>query len=165
MGTKGREIIGMDVDELVASLNKAFADEWLAYYQYWIGALIVKGPMKEAAIAELTEHATDELRHAQMLAGRIIQLGGTPVTDPADWNKASNCAYLNPADPYIKEIIEQGVEGERCAIDVYTRLMKTTEGKDPITYQLVLSILQDEVEHEEDFQSLLEDLEEMKTRR
>jgi len=32
MGTKGRQIVGMDVDELLEMLNKAFADEWLAYY-------------------------------------------------------------------------------------------------------------------------------------
>jgi len=43
MGTRGRTIIGMDVDELLKLLNKAFADEWLAYYQYWVGAKIVKG--------------------------------------------------------------------------------------------------------------------------
>jgi hypothetical protein len=35
----------------------AFADEWLAYYQYWLGAKVVKGPMKEAVIAELLQHA------------------------------------------------------------------------------------------------------------
>ena len=34
--------------------------------------------MKEAVIAELTEHAGDELRHAEMLTGRIIQLGAHP---------------------------------------------------------------------------------------
>jgi bacterioferritin len=45
MGTKGRQIVGMDVDELLGILNQAFADEWLAYYQYWLGAKIVKGPM------------------------------------------------------------------------------------------------------------------------
>ncbi len=165
MGTKGREIIGMDIEELLALLNSAFADEWLAYYQYWIGALIVRGPMRAAAVAELTEHAADELRHAQMLAERIVQLGGTPVTDPADWNKAANCAYLNPANPYIKAIVGQGIDGERCAIEAYTRLMKATEGKDPITYQIALSILQDEVEHEDDLQALLEDLQEMEQRR
>jgi bacterioferritin len=165
MGTKGRAIIKLDADQLVSLLNKAFADEWLAYYQYWVGAAIVKGPMKEAAIAELTEHAADELRHAQMLSDRIIQLGGTPITDPNDWSKTSNCAYANPSDPYITAIIEQGIEGEQCAIDVYTKLLDLTEGKDPITYQMVLSILQDEVDHEEDFQALLEDLEEMKKRR
>jgi bacterioferritin len=79
MGTKGREIVGMDVEQLLKLLNRAFADEWLAYYQYWLGAKVVKGPMKEAVIAELLQHATDELRHADMVAGRIIQLGGTPV--------------------------------------------------------------------------------------
>jgi hypothetical protein len=34
MGTKGREIVGMDVQQLLDLLNKAFADEWFAYYQY-----------------------------------------------------------------------------------------------------------------------------------
>jgi bacterioferritin len=82
MGTKGIEIVGMDVQQLLNVLNIAFADEWLAYYQYWLGAKVVKGPMKEAVIAELLQHATDELRHAGMVAARIIQLGGTPVTEP-----------------------------------------------------------------------------------
>jgi len=165
MGTKGRAIVDMDVDELLKLLNKAFADEWLAYYQYWVGAQIVTGPMRQAAVAELTEHAADELRHAQMLADRIIQLGGTPITDPNNWNKMANCTYMNPSNPYVKAIIEQGVEGEQCAIDVYARLSETTRDNDPITYQMVLSILEDEVEHEEDFQALLEDLSEMAERR
>jgi len=37
--------------------------------------------------------------------------------------------------------------------------------KDPVTYNIVVQILQDEVEHEEDLQSLLEDLEMMLSRR
>jgi bacterioferritin len=45
MGTKGRAIVGRDADRLVELLNKAFADGWLAYYQYWLGAKIVAGPM------------------------------------------------------------------------------------------------------------------------
>ena len=48
MGTKGRAIVGLDVEQLITVLNKAYADEWLAYYQYWIGAKIIKGPMKDA---------------------------------------------------------------------------------------------------------------------
>ena len=74
MGQKGRSIVKMDVDELIAMLNKALADEWLAYYQYWTGAKVVKGPMKDAVIAELDLHATEELSHAELLATRIIQL-------------------------------------------------------------------------------------------
>ena len=82
MGTKGREIVGMDVEQLFKLLNMAFADEWLAYYQYWLGAKVMKGPMKEAVITELLRHAADELHHAHLIAGRIIQLGGTPVAEP-----------------------------------------------------------------------------------
>ena len=158
MGTKGIEIVGMDVRELLGLLNRAFADEWLAHYQYWLGAKVIKGPMKEAVIAELIQHAADELRHAEMLTTRIIQLGGTPVTEPRKWYEVSNCGYDSPEDPFVRTILEQNIKGEQCAITVYKSLMEKTAGKDPVTYNLVLQILQDEVEHEEDLQSLLEDL-------
>ena len=158
MGTKGIAIVDMDVKELVAVLNKAFSDEWLAYYQYWIGAKVVKGPMKEAVIAELIQHAADELRHADMLAMRIIQLGGTPVTEPKDWYKLTNCGYDAPKNPHVKVVLEQNIKGEQCAIMMYKKLLNLTLNKDPVTYNVVLQILQDEVEHEEDLQAVREDL-------
>lgn len=161
MGTKGREIVDMDVKKLVELLNKAFSDEWLAHYQYWIGAKVVKGPMKEAVIAELTQHAADELRHADMLALRIIQLGGTPVNKPEDWYKHSNCGYDAPDNPFVKAVLDQNIKGEQCAIMTYKNLVTLTMGKDPVTYNIILQILQDEVEHEEDLQAELEDLETM----
>ncbi len=159
MGTKGREIVGMDVEKVVELLNKAFADEWLAYYQYWIGSKIIAGPMKDAVIAELTQHANDELRHADMLTNRIIQLGGTPLLSPEDWYKYTNCGYESPDDPFVAKILEQNIKGEQCAITTYNDLIKEVSGKDPVTYNMILQILQDEVEHEEDLQALTEDLE------
>ena len=158
MGTKGREIVDMDVKQLIKLLNKAFADEWLAYFQYWIGAKVVKGPMKEAVIAELTQHAADELRHADMLSLRIIQLGGTPVNEPKEWYKHTNCGYDAPDNPFVKNVLEQNIKGEQCAIMTYKRLVKLTAVNDPVTYNIVLQILQDEVEHEEDLQAEMEDL-------
>ncbi len=158
MGTRGREIVGMDVKELLTLLNKAYADEWLAYYQYWLGAKLAKGPMKEAVMAELLQHSADELRHADMLTTRIIQLGGVPVPDPRDWFKMTNCGYDAPSDPYVRVLLEQNIKGEQCAISVYKALLEKTLNKDPVTYNIVVQILQDEVEHEEDLQSLLEDM-------
>lgn len=159
MGTKGRSIVGMDVDELLNLLNRAFADEWLAYYQYWLGAKVVKGPMKDAVAAELLLHATEELAHADMLALRIIQLGGTPLLTPEDWYKHTHCGYDAPENPFVKIILEQNIKGEQCAIEVYQSLLKITRDADPVTYNIVLTILQQEVEHEEDLQSLQEDIE------
>jgi len=158
MGTKGREIVGMDVNRVVELLNKAFADEWLAYYQYWLGAKIVAGPMKDAVIAELMQHATDELRHADMVSNRIIQLGGTPLTTPKLWFDWTNCGYDPPDDPFVKKILEQNIHGEQCAISVYNSIIAEVGLKDPVTYNVAVQILEDEVEHEEDLQSLLEDL-------
>ncbi|MFW5713923.1 MAG: ferritin-like domain-containing protein [Brevefilum sp.] len=158
MGTKGRQIVGLDIDELLEALNKAYADEWLAHYQYWLGAKIVKGPMKESIEAELIEHSTDEQRHADMLADRIIQLGGTPLTHPSMWFDATTCGYEEPTSEFVKDLLVQNIKGEQCAIEVYQELINMTRDKDPVTYQIVLEILKDEVMHEEELQALEEDL-------
>jgi bacterioferritin len=97
--------------------------------------------------------------HANMVAMRIIQLGGTPVTRPEEWYTFTNCGYEAPDDPFVKTLLEQNIKGEQCAIGVYKRLLDITREKDPVTYNMVLTILQQEVEHEEDLQSLLEDYE------
>jgi len=165
MGTRGREIVGMDVNELLVLLNKAYASEWLAYYQYWLGAKLIKGPMKDAVAAELNLHATEELAHATLLAGRIVQLGGTPVMEPKDWYALSPCAYDAPADPYVGVLLDQNIAGEQCAISVYKHLMDITKDVDMVTYNLALTILTQEVEHEEDLQSLKEDLDLLVSRR
>lgn len=162
MGTKGREIVGMDVHKLVELLNKAFADEWLAYYQYWVGGKVAKGPLRGQVFSELEEHAGDELKHAGMLAVRVIQLGGTPILKPEDWYKETNCGYAAPENSFVKVLLEQNIKGEQCAIDVYRHLLETVKDKDPVTYNMVLGILKDEVEHEEDLQAILEDVKLMK---
>jgi bacterioferritin len=159
MGTAGTKILKIDAAEVISLLNKAFADEWLAYYQYWIGAKVSKGPMKDALNAELLQHAADELRHAEMVSNRIIQLGGTPLLKPADWTTHTNCGYDAPENPYVTKILDQNIKGEQCAINVYQKIMDVTKDKDMVTYDLAFKILQDEVEHEEDLQALAEDFE------
>jgi len=165
LGIRGREIVGVNTEKVLALLNKAFADEWLAYYQYWLGAKVAKGPMKEAVIAELLQHAADELRHADLVTTRIVQLGGTPPTSPKLWYDFTNCGYDAPADPYVLRLLEQNIKGEQCAISVYNSMLAETREMDPVTYNVALQILQDEVEHEEDLQALQEDIELMLVRR
>ncbi|MCJ7449004.1 MAG: ferritin [Bacteroidales bacterium] len=165
MAKIGRAIVKMDVDELINLLNKALSDEWLAYYQYWIGAKVVKGPMKDAVIAELTLHATEELSHAELIATRIIQLGGTPVLSPQEWFRLTNCGYDAPVDHYVEVVLDQNIKGEQCAIRTYNDLLNITREADPVTYNIVLTIISQEVEHEEDLSALKEDLELMLSRR
>jgi len=82
MGKAAIKVSSVDVDKLLEMLNAALAEEWLAYYQYWIGARLMEGPMRSEVEPELLVHANEELGHAELVAARIIQLGGTPVIKP-----------------------------------------------------------------------------------
>ena len=109
---QGIKVSSVDVDKLVGMLNAALSEEWLAYYQYWIGARLMEGPMRSEIEPELLLHADQELGHAVLVVNRIIQLGGTPVINPMDWPKHAGCAYEAPTDPYIEVILEQNLNGE-----------------------------------------------------
>ncbi len=166
MARVGNSIIkGIEVGEIITKLNRAYADEWLAYYQYFIEGKVVKGLMKDAVISELTLHAADELRHATMVADRIIQLGGTPLLHPNEWLKQSHCGYDAPNDFDVVSILKDAIKGEQCAIATYSDIVDMTRNKDIVTYDMVSQILADEVEHEEDLQSLHDDIAEFKKKK
>lgn len=162
MGKHGVEILDLDVKKLIQMLNEALAEEWLAYYQYWIGSRVIEGPMRTDIEQELQIHADQELNHAVMVAERINQLGGTPLLSPNDWMKYSKCKYLAPDDPYVEKILEQNLDGERCAIKRYKEIADFTHGKDYTTYQMAITILGEELEHEQEIEDWQADIESMK---
>ena len=147
---------------LIKMLNEALSEEWLAYYQYWIGARVMEGPMRSEIEPELLVHADQELNHAVLVVDRILQLGGTPVLNPSQWMKLSGCDYDEPIDPYVETILQQNLKGERCAIQRYQNIAEFTYGKDHATHQIAINILNEELEHEEDIESWIADLERMK---
>ncbi len=162
MGKHALNIINLDSEDLIKSLNEALSEEWLAYYQYWIGARLMEGPMRSEVEPELLVHADQELNHAVMVVDRIIQLGGTPVINPKNWFGLAKCAYDEPNDPYIEVILEQNLKAERCAIDRYSKLADMTSGKDHTTHQIVTTILNEELEHEQDIEDWIADLTRMR---
>ena len=158
MGTKGIEIVELDVAELLADLNRAYADEWLAAYAYnYMGQVVTGRPAAKHLAELLKDTSQDELEHQEELAGRITTLGGKPVADISKLIESSNAGYPQPpADEMDFEgIINTVIAAERDAIDVYNKLVQKTHGKDPITYALILHILEEEVEHENEFEMLI----------
>ena len=83
MGKKGAEIVAekIDINEVISDLNKAYADEWCAHFQYWLAAHWVNGINADAVSSRLTTQSADELMHAERFANRIIELGGIPEMD------------------------------------------------------------------------------------
>ncbi|MBP7216356.1 MAG: ferritin-like domain-containing protein [Candidatus Omnitrophica bacterium] len=158
MGKQARAIVDLSLKDLVKDLNKAYADEWLAFYLYWYMAQVVSGRAYEDMKEMLEKIAKDELEHATELADLITKLGDVPVANPMELEKHANAPYLTPpkntAD--LNRIIRIVTEAEAQAIDVYHKIAKKTFGKDAVTYQLVTHILSEEVSHEEMFENLLE---------
>jgi bacterioferritin len=158
MGTKGTQIVELDVSDLIADLNRAYADEWLAVYAYTHMAQVVTGRPAAKFLAEaLEDTAKDELEHQDELAKRIAQLGGKPPADISRLVQTSNAGYPTPPanEKDFEAIVKTVIEAERGAIEVYNKLARKTHGKDPITYALIVHILGEEVEHETEFETLL----------
>ena len=158
MGTKGKAIVGLDVEDLLVDLNRAYADEWLAAYAYnYMGQVVTGRPAARHLSELLLDTSKDELEHQEELAKRILSLGGKPVADITKLVEASNAGYpMPPADGKDFEgIIKTVIAAEQDAIAVYHRLAQKTHSKDSITYNLILHILEEEVEHEDEFETLL----------
>lgn len=164
MGKENVEIVkkSLDVKKLIDMMNAALSEEWLAYYQYWIGASLVEGPMRPSVQKELMVHASEELEHAGLLVERIIQLEGTPVLSPEEWTKLARCKYYPPTDPYIVSVLNDNLKGERCAIVRYQEIADFTFGKDHETYKIATQILADELEHEQEIEDWLKDIQDIR---
>ncbi len=160
MGQTAQKIIKENKDEILKLLNIAFAEEWLAYYQYWVGAQVAKGPMRKTIADEFLEHAKEEHDHAQLLCDRIIQLGGVPLLDPDEWKKHALCQYDAPTDEYIMKLLEQNLKAERCAISRYQQICELCmSGKDIDTFHISRHILEEELEHEQEIEDYIADIE------
>ena len=156
MGRKSQEIVDVDIKELIKDLNRAYCDEWLAFYAYWYMAATVSGKGYEDMSEFLKKIATDELEHAQEVADRIVELGGLPTNKPADLEKNANAPYPGVMKKLYDydEIIKLVEDAEAGAIEVYNKIAKKTFGKDHDTYQLATHILGEEIGHEEMMENL-----------
>lgn len=152
----------IDVKEVIAQLNMALSEEWLAFYQYWIGAWVAEGTMRAEVQAEFEQHAQEEYAHAKLLVDRIIELEGVPVLNPKQWFELARCKYLEPSDFDVVKLLQQNVAAERCAIKRYEGIATFTDGKDFTTCDIAKHILSEEEDHEQDLQDYLRDIARMK---
>ena len=159
MAQTAQYIVQDHLEKIINLLNQAFAEEWLAYYQYWIGAKVAAGPMRPEITSEFMEHANEELKHANRLADRIIELGGTPVLSPEEWMTTAQCRYEAPTNVCTFEVLKQNLTAERCAVSHYQQLCQLCHGVDYVTFRLAEKILAEEVEHEQEIEDFIHDIE------
>ena len=148
---------GVDVDKLLDLLIKNASAELTTYYYYTILRANLIG-LEGEGIKEIAETARIEDRnHFEALMPRIYELGGELPGDMKKFHDISACPPASlPKDPRdVRGILKVLVNAERCAVRGYTELCHMTAGKDHRTYDLVLAILNEEIEHESWFSEFL----------
>jgi ferritin-like protein len=148
---------GVNIDELIELLVKNAGAELTTYYYYTILRFNLID-LEGEGIKEIAETARIEDRnHFEALCPRIYELGGKLPESMLDLHNYSACppAKLPKKAKDARAILKVLVEAERCAVRGYTHICDITAGKDHRTYDLALSILHEEIEHESWFAEFL----------
>lgn len=142
-----------DRESVVKALNDALATEIVCVLRYKRHYFMAEGIQAEAVTAEFAQHAAEEQAHADLLAQRIVQLGGAPDFSPAGLASRSHSEYAEGKD--LTEMIKEDLIAERIAIDSYGELIRYIGDNDPTTRVMLEGILAKEEEHADDLSTLL----------
>ena len=133
-------------DEMLELLNKAIAREIGVSIQYMWQHVMALG-MKSPEIKDVFEDiAIEEMKHAEKIAERLFYLGGIPTTKPTPINVGDS----------LKEMIENDLQAEDEAIEMYKEIINVASEKEDSTTRLLFEeILTAEEEHKHTFTILL----------
>jgi bacterioferritin len=145
-----------DPKALIDKLNLLRAEELVTELIYRHQAYIAVSLAMPGVKAEFEEHAVQEAKHADMLAERISQLGGSPVFDPTEIAKGADALRIEFGEPKtLEEMIAFDLHIERRQIVQYTRLIREVAFHDPTTRRVLEDILIDTEHHAADMADLL----------
>lgn len=142
-----------DRDVVITQLNAALATELVCALRYKRHYFMATGLNSEAIAKEFNVHAQEEQSHADMIAARIVQLGGEPNFSPEGLLSRSHADYVPCTD--LREMIKENLVAERIAIDTYHELICYIGDRDPTTRRMLEEILATEEEHADELSDWL----------
>lgn len=134
-------------------LNDALATEIVCTLRYRRHYFMAKGIHSKSIADEFLAHSNEEQGHADMLAERIVQLGGAPNFSPDGLLARSHAEYVEGAS--LVDMIKEDLIAERIAIDSYREIVNFLGEKDPTSRRIMETILAVEEEHADDMADLL----------
>ena len=141
---------------VVRLLNEALATELVSVLRYMRHSLMAAGIHAQAVAAEFLELANEEQGHADLIAERIVQLGGAPDMNPDGLLSRSHSEYVEGED--LLDMIREDLVAERVAVDSYREMIEYLGDDDPTTRRRLEEILAAEEGHAEDLRMLIDAL-------
>lgn len=145
---------GADLDRVLKVLNDALATEIVCVLRYKAHHYGAQGLNAEPVAAEFLQHSAEEQVHADRLAERIDQLGGTPELNPATLMSRAQTEYNTP--DALLDMIKEDLIAERIVIQAYSEAIEWLGHDDPTTRRIFEEILAEEEEHADDMLTLLQ---------
>jgi len=145
-------------EEIIAMLQKAYWMEIETVMSYIANSINPDGVRAQEIIESLREDIQEELGHAQQYAQRIKELYGVV---PGSMGFIAEQSYLQPPEQQtdVVHVVKGVIEAETGAIEHYNQIIEKTEGIDPVTNDMVISILRDEEGHRRLFEGYLREYE------
>jgi bacterioferritin len=134
-------------------LNEALATELVCVLRYRRHYYMAEGVLAEAVKKEFLEHSIEEQGHADLLAERIVQLGGAPNFDPTGLASRSHAEYQEGST--LEDMITEDLIAERVAIESYREMVEYIGAHDSSTRRILERILGVEEQHAEELASML----------
>lgn len=134
----------MDVQRVIAGLNRVLAIEYAAMIQYLQDSVLIQG-LERAYLADFfRDRAKDEMGHAERLGDKIVALGGVPTIEPA----------LITQSLQVAEMLGQGLAAERDALSALKSLLSEVQDDVPLRV-MIEQLCHDTQGHIESFEKLL----------
>src|SRR5215213_2544189 len=145
-------------EELIELLTKAYWMEIETVISYTANSINPDGVRAQEIIESLEEDIEEELGHARQFGQRIKELYGVV---PGSLDFRAEQSYLQPPEEQtdIVHVIKGVIEAETGAIEHYNRIIEFSEGRDPVTQDMVIDILRDEEGHRRLFEGFLREYE------
>lgn len=140
-------------EDIIKLLNDSLATELVCVLRYKRHHFTAQGLASPKIAEEFMAHALEETEHSNLLAQRIVQLGGEPDFSPVRLLERSHAAYDESTD--LKAMIRANLVAERVAIEAYSQMIALIGDKDSTTRRVLERILSQEQEHAEELKDWL----------
>ena len=147
---------GADRERVISVLNEVLATETVCVLRYKRHYYTAQGINAGPIAAEFLQHANEEQQHADMVAQRIVQLGGSPDFSPEGLATRSHTEY--DASAGLLDMVKEDLVAERIAIDSYQQIVRWLENDDPTTRRIIEQLLEQEEEHADDLLNILQEM-------
>lgn len=125
--------------QLLERLNDALATAIVGVLRYRRHSFMA-GRQQATALSRLfLAHSREQQSQADLIAGRIVQLGGEPEFSPDQLSGRSHTVYIEGST--LPTMIREDLIAERIAIDSHRETLRYLGDRDPGTRRLLLAIL------------------------